>query len=97
MVHKARVKTTVSNDPWGKGRHWASPTRRSTSTPSSAARLRGDFEHRRTQLHAGEMGTFGVVGEVPARADGYLQHLAAGSGARPFAAAAEKQPFGDAD
>jgi hypothetical protein len=77
MAHSENVQTTVSNELSAKPSACASPSRRSTSRPSSAARRR-DREHGRAELDRGQPDTVGVVRQVQPGADGHLQHRAGG-------------------
>jgi hypothetical protein len=83
------VIITVSKLSSAKSRSWASPSRRSYSRPRSSARSR-ERQHLGAELDRCELHPRGIERQVASTADGDLQDLALGMGARPFPAAAEE-------
>jgi hypothetical protein len=57
----------------------------------------GELEHLGAEVDAGQADVAGVVGEVPAGADGDLQDVAGGLATNPLPARGEEPPFPDSD
>ena len=91
MMQSASVATTASKWASVKGRFWASPAQIYSMplSPPAAA----DLEHLCAQFDAGEMYAGGIEVEIPAPAEGYLQHLAMRPRAGSLPAGPQEHPF----
>src|ERR1700758_1104622 len=97
IVHSDSAQTTVSNDASPQGRCSASPSRRSTSRPRSAARWRAMASIAGLSSIPVTVAAAGGGGQVAAGADGALQAPALRALAEPFPAATEPDLLEEGD